>query len=85
MVHLKDCHADVIARGKAAGWPYREFVEHGVFAELGQGDVDFPAILQILRDADFTGWPIAETDRTMLPTARESATISYAYLRSLGL
>jgi inosose dehydratase len=84
-VHLKDCHANVIAQGKAAGWPYREFVEHGVFAELGQGNVDFPAILQILRDADFTGWLIAETDRTMLPTARESATISYAYLRSLGL
>lgn len=83
--HLKDCHAATIARGREASWPYAEFVEHGIFAELGEGCVDFPAILQILRDADFSGWLIAETDRTMRPTARESATVSLAYLRGLGL
>ena len=84
-IHLKDCHAAIIDQGRAAGWPYAEFVAHGIFAELGEGCVDFPAILQILRDADFDGWLIAETDRTMRPTALESATVSRKYLRSLGL
>lgn len=84
-VHLKDCHDDVIARGRAAGWAYPDFVRHGIFAELGEGCVDFPAIFQILRDAGFTGWLIAETDRTRRATALESATVSRAYLRGRGL
>lgn len=84
-VHLKDCHADVIARGRAAGWAYPDFVRHGIFAELGEGCVDFPAIFQILRAVDFAGWLIAETDRTRRATALESATVSRAYLRGLGL
>lgn len=84
-VHLKDCHAGVIARGVAAGWPYAEFVNHGIFAELGEGCVDFPAILDSLRGVGFSGWLIAETDRTMRPTPLESATVSRAYLRGLGL
>ncbi|PZR84763.1 MAG: hypothetical protein DLM67_27120 [Candidatus Nephthysia bennettiae] len=84
-VHLKDCHAGVIERGRAAGWDYPTFTRHGVFAELGEGCVDFPAILKILRDAAFVGWVIAETDRTEKATARESATVSRDYLRSIGI
>lgn len=84
-VHLKDCHADVIARGRAAGWDYPTFREHGVFAELGEGCVDFPAIFTILRDVGFNGWVIIETDQTQKPTARESARVSRDYLRGLGI
>ncbi len=84
-VHLKDCHADVIARGRAEGWAYPDFVRHGVFAELGAGGVDFPAIVQLLREAGFAGWAIVETDRTRRATALESATVSRAYLRGVGL
>lgn len=84
-IHLKDCHAGIIAQGREAGWPYAEFVHHGIFAELGEGCVDFPAILSSLQGAGFTGWMIAETDRTMRPTPLESATVSRDYLRTLGL
>lgn len=84
-VHLEDCHADVIAQGRAEGWAYPDFVRHGVFAELGEGCVDFPAIFQLLREEGFTGWVIAETDRTRRAPALESATVSRAYLRGLGL
>jgi inosose dehydratase len=84
-VHLKDCHAPIIERGRAAGWDYRGFVAAGLFAELGEGCVDFPAIFAILRDAGFAGWLIAETDRTTKATALESATVSRAYLRELGM
>jgi len=66
-------------------WDYGTFATTGNFAELGEGSVDFPVIFAILRDAGFAGWVIAETDVTQKPTALESATISRAYLRSLGM
>ncbi len=72
-------------RGREAGWTYDTFTEQGVFVELGEGCVDFPAIFAILQDVGFAGWVIAETDVTQKPSAKESATASRAYLRNLGL
>ncbi len=84
-LHLKDIAADVRDRGRDAGWDYNTFSQQGIFVELGEGCVSFPAILAILRAVDFSGWLIVETDVTQKPTARESVTISRAYLRNLGL
>ena len=63
----------------------RSQVRETVFAELGEGMVDFPAILDPLLAAGFDGWLIVETDITLKPTAFESAQISRQYLRSIGL
>jgi inosose dehydratase len=84
-IHVKDVDENVRLRGRAQEWDYGAFTANGIFAELGEGSVDFPAIFAILRDAGFGGWVIAETDVTQKPTALESATISRAYLRSLGM
>lgn len=84
-LHLKDIDAAVRERGRSAGWEYGTFTEQGVFVELGEGCVDFPAILAILRNVGFAGWLIVETDVTQKPTARESAMASRAYLHRLGL
>jgi inosose dehydratase len=84
-IHVKDVDAVVRDRGRAQEWDYGTFTTNGIFAELGEGSVDFPAIFAILRAAGFAGWVIAETDVTQKPTALESATISRAYLRSIGL
>lgn len=84
-LHVKDIDPAVLAEGVAKGWDYAQFSDHGIFTELGQGFVDVPALVDILRDASFQGWIVVETDVTQLPTALESATISRAYLRSLGL
>ena len=84
-LHLKDIAADVRDRGRDAGWDYNTFSQQGIFVELGEGCVSFPAILAILRSVDFSGWLIVETDVTQKPTALESVTISRAYLRNLGL
>ena len=83
-LHLKDIDAAVRERGHAAEWDYGTFTDHGIFVELGEGCVDFPAIFRILTDVNFKGWLIAETDVTQKPTALESVTISRDYLRSLG-
>jgi inosose dehydratase len=84
-IHVKDVDAAVCARGREQEWDYNTFTSNGIFAELGQGSLDFPAIFTALRGAGFSGWAIAETDVTQKPTALESATISRAYLRGIGL
>jgi inosose dehydratase len=84
-IHVKDIHAEVLRRGQEEQWDYDTFVDNGLFAELGEGCVDFAALLDVLRAAGFAGWAIVETDVTQKPTALESATISREHLRSLGL
>lgn len=85
-VHFKDCHPEIAAQARAAGWDYFEAVRHGVFCELGRGGVDFAAVIAELRRLGYTGWIIVEQD--VLPgmgTPRESAARNRAYLASLGL
>lgn len=84
-LHLKDVNREIRDQGVAAGWSYGQFTEAGVFAELGEGWVDFPVILSALADSGFDGWLIVETDITMKATPLESATISRQYLTTLGL
>ena len=82
---MKDIDPRVLAEGVANGWDYGTFSAHGIFAELGEGMVDYPPILRILADAGFDGWMIVETDVTQKPSAAESARISRDYLRRIGL
>ncbi len=85
-VHFKDCHPGVAAQSRAEGWDYFESVKHGVFCELGQGGVDFPAIVAELRRMGYYGWIVVEQD--VLPgmgSPKESAQRNWDYLRSSGL
>jgi inosose dehydratase len=84
-IHLKDIDPRVMKEGRANEWDYRTFSDKGIFVELGEGFVDFPAILDILKNAGYEGWVIVETDVTQKPTALESATISRNYLKKIGI
>lgn len=73
-VHFKDCHPAVAARSRAEGWDYFESVRRGIFCELGQGEVDFAAVVQLLAGRGYDGWIVVEQD--VLPgmgTPKESA------------
>ena len=83
--HLKDINPKVMEEGRAKEWDYQTFKDHGIYTELGQGCVDFPGLLEVLRGVGFQGWLLVETDITQLPTAFESAVISRRYMRGLGL
>ena len=83
-VHVKDIDPQVLKEGVEKEWDYGTFSAHGIFAELGEGMVDFPAMFAILEKAGYEGWIIVETDVTQKPTALESATISRDYLKSIG-
>jgi inosose dehydratase len=83
-VHLKDCSPSVAAEARAAGWDYFQALRHGVFCELGQGGVDFPAVLRWLEENSYSGYVLVEQD--VLPgmgAPRESARRNREYLRSI--
>jgi len=83
-VHVKDINKAVLTQGVQAEWDYGDFSENGIFAELGEGCVDFPHLFEVLQQANYQGWIIVETDVTRKPSAFESAVISRNYLKSLG-
>lgn len=55
-IHFKDCHPGIAAQSRVEGWDYFQSVGHGVFCELGKGDVDFPAIVKELKKQNYSGW-----------------------------
>jgi inosose dehydratase len=85
-LHFKDCQPAVAARSRSEGWDYFNAVRHGIFCELGQGDVDFPGVLDQLRRQGYDGWLVVEQD--VLPTMgspRESAQRNRDYLSRIGV
>lgn len=56
-LHLKDLDADRVQEDFWAS------VRAGAFRPLGQGRVDFRALLQALEDRGFDGWAVVEQDR----------------------
>jgi inosose dehydratase len=85
-VHFKDHDPTIAGRSRRAGWNAIQSVEHGIFCELGRGDIDFPAILARLNDHHYQGWIVVEQD--VLPgmgSPKESARRNRAYLQSIGM
>lgn len=81
-VHFKDFDPEVARTAREQEWDYFESVRHGVFCELGQGCVDFAAVLDQLRALEYDGWVVVEQD--VLPgmgMPRESAQRNRAYLQ----
>lgn len=74
-VHLKSVRAEIAERVRRDGWSFHRAVNEGVFTIPGEGCVDFPAIFEILRSADYRGWLVAEAEENpfkvpALPKAR---------------
>ncbi|MEM9343991.1 MAG: TIM barrel protein [Pseudomonadota bacterium] len=86
-MHFKDIDpvvkADVIAKGTG----FYDACGQGIFCNLGDGDVEFPRVRQILLDAGFDGWCTVEQDcdPTLPDTdALRDAKINREYLASIG-
>jgi inosose dehydratase len=85
-VHFKDCEPDVAERARRERWDYQTALRHGLFCELGQGSVDFPAMLRGLTRASYDGWIVVEQD--VLPAMGaplDSARRNRQYLRRIGV
>ena len=85
-MHFKDIDpavkADVIA--KRTG--FYDACGQGIFCNLGEGDVDFPTVRQILLDAGFEGWCTVEQDcdPTLDVSPIDDARANRSYLQSIG-
>jgi inosose dehydratase len=85
-MHFKDCHPDIARQSRDENWDYFTAVNHGVFCELGQGEVDFTAVKAALEAIDYQDWIVVEQD--VLPgmgSPKESAARNRLFLRQIGL
>jgi len=85
-VHFKDHEPEIARQSREQKWDGPTSVGHGIFCELGRGDVDFPGVVKALKDIGYKGWIVVEQD--VLPgmgTPRESAQRNRDYLNSIGL
>ncbi len=85
-VHFKDHEPHIAEQSRRNEWNAIQSVAHGVFCELGRGDVDFPAVIQALKEMSYTGWIVVEQD--VLPgmgTPKESAQRNRDYIHAIGL
>jgi inosose dehydratase len=85
-VHFKDHDPRIAAESRKKEWDGPTSIGHGVFCELGKGDVDFAGVVRALDEIDYAGWIVVEQD--VLPgmgTPGESATRNREYLRRIGV
>ena len=85
-MHFKDIDPVVKARAVAARTGFYDACAEGIFCNLGKGDVDFPAVREILLDAGFEGWCTVEQDCDPAgPTSPvDDARANREYLASIG-
>ncbi|KNG92437.1 TIM barrel protein [Pseudaestuariivita atlantica] len=86
-MHFKDIDPKVKAEVVANSTDFYTACGQGIFCNLGDGDVDFPAVRQVLLDAGFEGWCTVEQDCD--PTLPDTdplgdAKINASYLKSIG-
>ena len=85
-MHFKDINPAVKASAIANRTGFYDACAQGIFCNLGQGDVDFPAVRQVLLDANFGGWCTVEQDCDPAgPTSPvQDASANRAYLSAIG-
>ncbi len=85
-VHFKDCNPAVREQSRKSNWNYFDSLKHGVFCELGKGDVNFAAVTAELKASHYDGWIVVEQD--VLPgmgQPKEYARRNREFLRGCGL
>ncbi|AFO86694.1 sugar phosphate isomerase/epimerase family protein [Phaeobacter inhibens] len=85
-MHFKDIDPKVKADVIAKRTNFYDACGQGIFCNLGEGDVDFPAVRQLLVDAGFSGWCTVEQDcdPTLDPDPVGDARANREYLESIG-
>lgn len=85
-MHFKDIDPAVKARAIANRTGFYDACGQGIFCNLGKGDVDFPAVRQVLIEAGFSGWCTVEQDcdPTLDVRPMDDARANREYLESIG-
>ncbi|MBE1291972.1 MAG: TIM barrel protein [Rhodobacteraceae bacterium] len=85
-MHFKDIDPKVKAEVIANRTGFYDACGQGIFCNLGDGDVDFPAVRQVLLEAGFEGWCTVEQDCDPLldPDPVGDARKNREYLETIG-
>ena len=62
-VHCKDVRPAVLVAMRKGDRSFLDAVVEGVFTVPGDGTVDFPAVLAVLKTADYRGWLVVEAEQ----------------------
>jgi inosose dehydratase len=85
-MHFKDIDPKVKAETIASRTGFYAACGNGIFCNLGDGDVDFRAVRQVLIDSGFDGWCTVEQDCDPGGDTSpiDDARLNRAYLHSIG-
>ena len=85
-MHFKDTDPKVKADVIASRTGFYDACGQGIFCNLGDGEVDFPAVRQALLDAGFEGWCTVEQDCDPAGDTSpvDDAVANRSYLQSIG-
>ncbi|MDE3240362.1 MAG: TIM barrel protein [Paracoccaceae bacterium] len=85
-VHFKSTDAEVKARAIANRTGFYDACGQGIFCHLSKGEVDFPAVRQVLMDAGYQGWCTVEQDcdPTLDVSPVDDARVNREYLETIG-
>lgn len=81
-VHIKDIDRPVLEAAHRGGLNFNEAIEAGVFSQIGEGALDFPAFFRTLERNGYQGWCVVEQDikfgvSTVSPKASMGASLNY--------
>jgi inosose dehydratase len=62
-VHCKDVRPAVLVEARRRDRGFLDAVVEGVFTVPGDGSIDYPAFLAVLRDAAYAGWLVVEAEQ----------------------
>ncbi|MEO1092907.1 MAG: TIM barrel protein [Pseudomonadota bacterium] len=85
-VHFKDTNPRVKADAIANRMGFYDACGQGIFCNLGDGEVDLPAVRQVLLDAGYEGWCTVEQDcdPRLSVSPVQDARRNREYLESIG-
>ncbi len=83
--HIKDVDGKILQMSHEQGWSFLEALKRFIFTPLGEGMVNIPAVIRVLKSHRYDGWLVIEQDTTPLdPTAiaRENRLYLERFLQS---
>ncbi len=85
-VHFKSTDPQIKAQAIANRTGFYDACGQGIFCNLSEGEVDFPAVRQVLLDSGYQGWCTIEQDcdPTLDPDPAGDARKNREYLESIG-
>ena len=85
-IHFKDIDQNVKAHAIANRTNFYDACGQGIFCNLGNGDVDFKTVRQVLVEAGYSGWCTVEQDcdPSMPGSPLDDARVNRDYLNSIG-